>query len=67
MVCIQLLRFEPWLLFRLQGVINEYAGLFFTSVAARVINDNSTVCRQMAAAAIKILLNKVCSNLTIIM
>jgi hypothetical protein len=43
----------------LQGVLNEYAGLFFASTAARVINDDATVCRQMAAAAVKLLLTKV--------
>ena len=45
--------------FWFQGILNEYSGLFFTSVAARVVNDESTTCRQMSAAAIKLLLTKV--------
>jgi hypothetical protein len=42
-----------------QGVINEYASLFFTSIVARIVNDESAECRQMAAAAVKLLLGKV--------
>ena len=40
------------------GVLIRNSNLFFPSLASRLINDDSSVCRQMAAAAIKLLLTK---------
>ena len=40
------------------GVLIRNSNLFFPALASRLINDDSSVCRQMAAAAIKLLLTK---------
>ena len=39
-------------------VLIRNSNLFFPAVASRLINDDSSICRQMAAAAIKLLLTK---------
>ena len=39
-------------------VLVRNSNLFFTALASRLINDDSSACRQMAAAAIKLLLTK---------
>lgn len=40
------------------GVLIRNANLFFPALASRLINDDSSACRQMAAAAIKLFLTK---------
>ena len=40
------------------GVLIRNSNLFFPALASRLINDDSSVCRQMAAAALKLLLTK---------
>ena len=40
------------------GVLVRNSNLFFPALASRLINDDSSACRQMAAAAIKLLLTK---------
>ena len=40
------------------GVLIRNSNLLFTALASRLINDDSSVCRQMAAAAVKLLLTK---------
>jgi len=39
-------------------VLVRNSNLFFPALASRLINDDSSICRQMAAAAIKLLLTK---------
>jgi len=40
------------------GVLVRNSNLFFPALASRLINDDSSVCRQMAAAAVKLLLTR---------
>lgn len=40
------------------GVLVRNSNLFFPALASRLINDDSSICRQMAAAAVKLLLTK---------
>ena len=40
------------------GVLIRNLNLFFPALASRLINDDSSACRQMSAAAVKLLLTK---------
>ena len=42
-----------------QKLLLEYATFFFVPLASRLLNDESTKCRKLAALAVKSLLSKV--------
>ncbi|XP_076304449.1 small subunit processome component 20 homolog isoform X2 [Tachypleus tridentatus] len=44
------------------GVLKSHAGLFFIPLAARLVNDSSSKCRQMVAMIIRNLLTKIDDN-----
>ncbi|XP_022238550.1 small subunit processome component 20 homolog [Limulus polyphemus] len=44
------------------GVLKSHAGLFFIPLAARLVNDSSSKCRQMAAMIIRNMLTKIDDN-----
>ena len=44
---------------RIQSFLNRHSAYFFVPLSLQLLNEESPICRQMVAAAIKVLLRRV--------